>query len=235
MRIVLSTIKLSICEMSSEQPRTDKGYRHRVLLSMAGDITSSQRHFVKDLLTLLPHGTGGKKRNIQRELSHEADRKDNEVDRCDKFMHFEGHLRGKSVMLHIADKSGPTAVLSVHNIKTVEELNVTGSFVRGARPILSFDQTFAQQPQHRVVKELLKQCFATPEYHPKSKSFMDHTIAFSRVGDLITMRVYQITDPTPGEAKKNKGPTMVEIGPRCVLRMERVLSGTFGGRLLYSG
>ncbi len=207
----------------------ERGTKHRVLILTSRGVTASHRNFVSDIKTLIPHHKGESKLDTKKDLSGLVEMAD--MASCDKIVYFESR-KHRDLYVYVSDAAGPSVKMSVHNIKTMEELNLTGNFLKGSRPILSFDQTFNKQPQHRVIKELLKQCFATPEYHPKSKPFMDHTISFSLVGDLITMRVYQITDVEQG--RKAAEVELIEVGPRCVMRVEKVFAGPFSGKVLYS-
>lgn len=58
--------------------------------------------------------------------------------------------------------------------------------------MLSFDQTFDEQPHWQLLKEMLTQTFATPRRHHKSKPFFDHVLSFTIADDRIWFRNYQV-------------------------------------------
>ena len=106
-----------------------------------------------------------------------------------------------------------------------------GNALKGSRPLLSFDATFEASPHWMLVKEMLTQILGTPKGHPKSKPFIDHVFSFSIADNKIWFRNHQITVVVNDSgAKETK---LVEIGPRFVLTLIRIFSGSFGGPTLY--
>jgi len=109
-------------------------------------------------------------------------------------------------------------------MKTLEELNLTGNCLRGARPILCFDNSFSA-PHWQVIKELLTQIFGTPNQHPKSQPFIDRVSSFAVLDNRIWWRQYQIVDEVTGD--------LAEIGPRVTMQPIKIFEGSFGGRVLW--
>ncbi|KAG2466145.1 BRX1 protein, partial [Polypterus senegalus] len=109
-------------------------------------------------------------------------------------------------------------------VHTLAELKMTGNCLRGSRPVLSFDPKFDSEPHYAVLKELFIQIFATPQYHPKSQPFVDHVLTFTIADNRIWFRNYQIIE---------EDSSLVEIGPRFVLNLIKIFSGSFRGSTLY--
>jgi len=114
----------------------------------------------------------------------------------------------------------------------MDELNLTGNCLMGSRPLLSFDAGFDEEPHLQVVQELLRQMFAVPRGHMKSKPFIDHIYHFGLVDERIWFRNYQIVYP-PNEKDDLAKIDLAEVGPRFVLFPIRVFGGSFGGKTLY--
>jgi len=77
----------------------------------------------------------------------------------------------------------------------------------------------------KLIKEVFKNIFKTPNRHPRSQPFIDHILNFSTTSDgNIWIRNYQIVDNTG---------KLEEIGPRLVLEIIRVFDGSFCGSVLY--
>jgi len=128
--------------------------------------------------------------------------------------------------------TGPSVRFHVSNVHTMEELKFTGNFLKGSRPIISFDKNFDNEPYLRLIKELLSQIFSTPNKHPNSKPFIDHVISFFLCDGRIWFRCYEIADEHDPELNKTKR-VLIETGPRFVLNPIKILSGSFGGSVLY--
>ncbi|KAG9390309.1 Brix domain [Carpediemonas membranifera] len=202
---------------------------HRVLVLTSRGITSQQRHLVKNLQEMMPQKRSENKMDTKKDLA--VLQEIAELNKCDKLMYFESR-KHRDLYAYIGDVRGPSCKFAVHDIHTMEELHMSGNFLKGSRPILSFDSAFNTTPEFRVVKELLKQCFATPRRHPKSKPFIDHTVSFSIVEDMVMMRVYQTTERQIGRHTDNVV-DLVEVGPRMMLDLEVVFAGCCSGRVLY--
>uniref|UniRef100_A0AC35GI43 Ribosome biogenesis protein BRX1 homolog n=1 Tax=Panagrolaimus sp. PS1159 TaxID=55785 RepID=A0AC35GI43_9BILA len=151
------------------------------------------------------------------------------LSRCERVMYFESRS-GQDFYLWFSTNiaGGPSAKFRVFNVHTMSELNFTGNCLKYSRPILSFDPAFESEPHMQPLKEMLTQMFYVPENHPKSKPYFDHIINFGLTPDRrIWIRFYAIP-------AGNIDIEVEEIGPRFVLELIRVLSGSFEGDVLYN-
>jgi ribosome biogenesis protein BRX1 len=114
------------------------------------------------------------------------------------------------------------------------ELKLSGNHLKGSRPVLSFDAAFNDQPHFQVIKELLSQIFATPNRHHKAKPFFDHVISFTIADGRIWMRNYQVVPDPAAKQSDFKAISLVEVGPRACLNPILIMSGGFGGPIVYS-
>lgn len=96
----------------------------------------------------------------------------------------------------------------------MSELKLTGNCLRGSRPILSFDPSFSERPQYKLLKELIIQVFGVPKHHPKSQPFFDHIYTFTLLDNRIWFRNFQIL---------SEDGALAEVGPRFVLNPVRNL------------
>lgn len=114
------------------------------------------------------------------------------------------------------------------------ELKLSGNHLKGSRPVLSFDAEFDEQPHFQLLKEMFTQVFATPARHHKSKPFFDHVISFSIADGRVWLRNYQVSpDPAAGKKAAADDVTLVEVGPRACFNPIKMLSGSFGGPVIY--
>ncbi len=114
------------------------------------------------------------------------------------------------------------------------ELKLSGNHLKGSRPVLSFDGGFQEQPHFALIKETLTQIFATPPLCKKRKPFFDHVISFSIVDDRVWIRNYQVTQEKGSKSVgSSQDLALVEVGPRMCLNPIKILSGAFGGPILY--
>ena len=67
---------------------------------------------------------------------------------------------------------------------------MTGSCLKGSRPVLSFDSEFKTKTHWVLTKELLTHTFNVPKYHPRSKPCVDHCFNFNISEDRIWFRNY---------------------------------------------
>lgn len=196
--------------------------KERVLVFCSRGVTYRARHLMNDLRTLLPHSRKDTK----------LDRKDKlpvinevcEMKNCRKCIFFEMKKKKDLYMWVSNIPSGPSVKFLVENVHTMDELKLTGNCLLGSRPLLSFDSSFDELPQHGLIKELFTQVFSTPVYHPKSKPFVDRISAFTLLDGRIWFRNYQVVD---------EGASLTEIGPRFVVQLIKVFQGSFGGATLY--
>jgi ribosome biogenesis protein BRX1 len=151
-----------------------------------------------------------------------------EMKDCTTAVIFEARRRGDLYLWLAKTPAGPSIKFLVRNVHTMRELKFTGNCLKGSRPVVCFDENFDSAPHYRLIKEVLKTVFITPNYHPKSKPFIDHSINFYIHDNHIWFRNYQIT----GE-QAEKSTALVEIGPRFVLNPIKILSGSFFGTILW--
>lgn len=112
---------------------------------------------------------------------------------------------------------------------------MAGNCLKGSRPFLSFDKSFDNKPQYRLLKEMLIHTFGTPKGHRKSKPFFDHVFTFTIADERIWFRHYQIVEKIVGVDPKEvkEEINLVEIGPRFVMTPIRMFEGSFGGPTLW--
>ena len=78
--------------------------------------------------------------------------------------------------------------------------------------------------------------FGTPQFHPKSKPFIDHVFSFKHLNDRIWFRNYQIMngdDDKFTEVDQIDNMNLVEIGPRFSMKPIKILSGCFRGETIW--
>ena len=80
-------------------------------------------------------------------------------------------------------------------VTSAQELKLTGNCIKGSRPILSFDGAFENELYLTLFKEIAVNTFSTPNFHPKSKPFVDHTFSFKYHDHKIWFRNYQVFFP----------------------------------------
>jgi len=181
------------------------------------------RHVMNDLKTIMPHSRAESKMNKGTSITMI-----NEIAtmaKCTKCIYFESRKK-KDVYMWLANiEDGPSVKFLVHNIHTMEELRLTGNCLKASRPVLSFGAEFDSAPNTRLIKQMLKQTFATPNHHPRSQPFIDHVFSFSLTPDgKIWFRNFQVVD------EKFE---LQEIGPRMVLEIAIIFAGSFEGSVLY--
>ncbi|KAI9225074.1 Brix domain-containing protein [Blastocladiella britannica] len=206
--------------------------KQRVLVCSSRGISHRQRHLMGDLMTMLPHGKKESKLDQKKNLGSLNEIA--ELTNCNKVLYLESR-RGTDLYMWLSHApNGPSIKFEVVNIHTMDELNMTGNHLKFSRAILSFDATFEETPQTRIMKELLAQTFNTPRGHRRSKPFFDHVMSFSYSDDRVWVRNYQITETSPAGTvtKANSTSTEValnEVGPRFVLNPIKLFQGSFGG------
>jgi len=196
--------------------------RQKVLIFCSRGVSFKGRHLVKDLLNLMPHAKTDVK--MDKKSSLLMINEICEMKGCNKCIYLEGKKKRDLYLWFSNAPHGPSALFNVENLNMMEELKFMGNCLKSSRPILSFDKAFDSEPHLKLLKELFTQIFGTPRYHPKSQPFVDHVLNFSYLDGKIWFRNYQITAEN-GE--------LVEIGPRFTLALSRIMSGSFGGPVLY--
>ena len=210
-----------------------------VLVLGTRGLKARHRHLQRDLLRLLPHGQPGSKLDTSAGLGavvtacEDAD--------CSSALLLDARDSRRLYMWAANVPDGPSAMLRVHNVHTVNELNLDARRCAGVRNLLSFDAGFDLSPDRRVLKALLIRTLGTPLGATKSSGGsgagggsskgverVKHTLSFSWVDDHIWLRVYRIGTAVTGETD------VEEIGPRLVLEPIRIIASGFGGAVLHT-
>jgi len=211
---------------SDEAPPLSKKWtnRQRLLILCSRGMTARNRHFIKDLIEMMPHSKTESKFELKSKLT--AISEIAESRNCNKVLYFEARKRC-DMFMWMSDINGCSAKFQIMNLHTMAELNMTGNCLRTSRPLLKFSMHFndKSKPHLRVMKEMITQTFGTPRYHPKSQPFCDHVFSFTWLDDKIWFRNYQILQED-GE--------MAEIGPRFVMNPIKILENSFCGSTWYS-
>lgn len=152
-------------------------------------INFRDRHLMKDIKTIMPHHRAEPK--LERWKTLDVINEIGEMKHCNKAMYFEGRHKQDLFMWLSTLPEGPSAKFYVENISTMSELKLTGNCLKGARPLLSFDQEFAKIPHLMLLRELLTQIFGVPNHHPKSQPFVDRVYSFTFLDNRIWFRNYQ--------------------------------------------
>jgi len=181
---------------------------------------------MNDLKLLLPHSKKEAKLDPKEKLFALNDLCD--LSNCNNCLFFE--QRKKDMYLWISKiPNGPSVRFLVTNVHTMAELKLTGNCLRGSRHLLSFDKTFDSAPQYRLLKELFVHVFGVPKGQRRSKPFIDHIFMFAILDNHVWFRNYQIIV----KEKEKEEKTLVEIGPRFVLDIIKIFSGSFAGVTLF--
>lgn len=197
--------------------------RERVLVFCSRGASFRIRHLMNDLKRLMPHAKSENK--MDKNSSLIVINEIAEIANCTKCLYFENRKKTDVYLWMSNIVDGPSMKFLVHNIHTMDELRMSGNCLKASRPILSFDAAFDSKPHLALIKEMIKQTFATPDHHPKSQPFIDHAFSFSLTrDDKIWFRNFQIV---------NENFELQEIGPRLVLELIRIFDGSFEGSVLY--
>jgi len=181
------------------------------------------RHLLADWKRLMPHVHGEAK--FEKAANMDQLNEMAELANCSKCIYFESRKRQDVYMWLSEVSGGPSVKFLVHNMHTMNELSLAGNCLKGSRPVLSFDPKFDAKPHLKLLKELLKNTFKTPNFHPRSQPFIDHVLNFAVTADgNIWIRNYQIVDDSC---------RLEEIGPRMVLEVIKIFSDSFHGSVLY--
>lgn len=227
--------------------RSDGKYRNkqRCLVLCLRGATARYRHLLEDLRTLIPHHKRESKLDCGKNGAASAVNDIAQMRGCNTVLFLECRKRQDAYLWvgRVGDNLGPSAKFHLTNVHTMDELRLTGNCMKGSRPILTFDESFAQHDHLRLLKSLFVDVFGTPRGHPKSKPFVDRVMAFYYADKKIWVRNYQIVQQQPTnaleahQAKKRDGQeestSLVEIGPRFVLNPIRIFRGSFGGQTLF--
>ncbi|KAI9008587.1 Brix domain-containing protein [Hyaloraphidium curvatum] len=203
--------------------------RQRVMALSSRGITQRYRHLLQDLVALMPHSKSESKYDSKSNLYLLNELA--ELNNCNNCLFFEVR-RATDLFLWLSrTPNGPSAKFHVQNVHTMTELRMTGNCLKGSRPIVSFDKAFDEKPHLVLLKELFAQVFSVPRTSRKLKPFVDHVMSFHILDGRIWIRNYQIVEQTGDDAGKM---SLVEIGPRIVLKLIRIFDGSFSGTTLYA-
>ncbi|KAJ1659847.1 Ribosome biogenesis protein brx1 [Dispira simplex] len=206
--------------------------KQRVLLLSSRGITYRHRHLMQDILTLLPHAKKDNKLDSKSNLGLLNELA--EVNNCNNALYFEARRKTDLYLWASKTPNGPSAKFLVQNIHTMEELNLTGNCLKGSRHLLSFDRSFDTKPHLQLLKQLFIHSFGVPKGTRRSKPFVDHILTFSLVDNCIWFRNFQIVEKDPATGGDHQKETsLVEVGPRFVLKLIKIFEGSFRGATLY--
>ena len=230
-------------EESAFKEKTNKQWknRSRVLIVTARGSAPGFSHLVSDLVDLLPHSKKEAKVSKKTAIDDVLDLA--EFQACNHLLYFEPRRSTDLYMWIGKYPHGPSAKFQVRGINISKEYKLTGNCLKGSRPILSFDKAFTESEddvlknRHLVLlKELFMHVFGTPQYHPKSKPFIDHVFSFKHLEDRIWFRNYQIMngkDEKFTEIDQIEDMNLIEIGPRFNLLPIKILSGCISGKTIW--
>ena len=202
---------------------TDK---RRILISSSRGIKNNENQLLKNWAKLLAHSK--KEAKIEKkELVHQlADCC--EGNSCEFFMYYE-QKRDDLFMYMGSYPDGPTFKFLVSNFASAENHKFLGNCLRHSRPILSFGSAFgSDQPKLKLLRQLFVGIFSVPKNHPKSQPFIDKTITFDYINEMIEIRVFQIIQPET----INSEIELVEIGPRMSLEIIQIFDGFLSGEIM---
>ena len=203
--------------------------KQRVLIVASRGITERQRHLMLDIHHLLPHSKKEAKidkNNVIQSIAELCN-----IHSARSFLYFEARRDGELFLFLGRYPNGPTVKFRVLNVHTSNELNLIGNCIQGSRHVLSFDHSFTDEPQLKMIKELFIHSFNVPKHHPKSLPCVDHVLSFLYSDNKIWFRNYQIKNHYQnGEVSKTD---LLEIGPRFVLETVLIFDGSMSGQILF--
>lgn len=216
-----------------------KDTKPKILILSSRGINARQRHLLKDLTAGIPHSKKGKATVVL--LDNKYDSKNDlfalnelaELNSCSHCVFFEARKPNELFMWFSKCPGGPSLKFHVQNIHSVDELNSTGNFTFGTRPLLSFDPGFSRTAHGKMMQSMIADIFGTPAGHKRGDrhDFFDHVFHFADLDGRLWFRSYQITDAV---ASTLEGLSLKEIGPRFVLQPVVMLEGSFRGRVIWS-
>lgn len=207
--------------------------KSKVLVATTRGVTTRFRHFLSDLLRLLPHAKKEPKLDGKDQLG--VANEIAELRGCSMTLVLEARKRQDLYLWLSGAPHGPTIKFHAANVHTMSELAFPGNALLHSRPLLTFDPAFEEKHHFRLAKEMLSQVFAAPRGHRRTKPFVDHILAFYVVDERIWMRHYQIVDAALDDKANDKDveSTVVEIGPRVVLTPIKIFSDAFAGATIW--
>jgi len=137
----------------TEMPNMGQGKwknKTRLLIFGSRGLDYRTRHFMQDLLNILPHS----KTDVKLEKKNERGliKEIAEMKNCSKVLYFEGRKK-KDLFLTVADvDEGPTIRFNVEGLNTLGELKFTGNSLKSSRPLLVFDSAFDEEAHWKLIK-----------------------------------------------------------------------------------
>lgn len=206
-------------------------------------INFRDRHLMKDIKNVMPHHRAESK--LERWKTLTVINELGDMKHCNKAMYFEGRHKQDLYMWLSCMPDGPSAKFYMENIATMSELKLTGNCLKGARPLLSFDQQFSKIPHLMLLREILTQVFGVPNHHPKSQPFVDRVYTFTFLDNRIWFRNYQskkivvlfilllLIRFTYSVLVLAEDGALAEIGPRFVMNPVKIFAESFGGEAIW--
>lgn len=230
-QLTVSPSKVSKLDDTTKAQHEGAANKEKVLILSTRGITFRYRHLMMDLINLMPHSKKDNKLDTKHDLgvlNEVADMRS-----CTSILFLEARKRQDLYLWLAKSPEGPSVKFLVQNVHTMSELKLSGNHLKGSRPVLSFDQTFDQQPHWQLTKEILTQVFSTPKKHHKSKPFFDHVLSFTIADGRVWFRNYQVVLPEDKKSSDMSGLMLVECGPRMCLNPIKIFGGSFSGPVLY--
>eukprot|EP00831_Metopus_contortus_P044905 TRINITY_DN35990_c0_g1_i1.p1 TRINITY_DN35990_c0_g1~~TRINITY_DN35990_c0_g1_i1.p1 ORF type:complete len:311 (+),score=41.24 TRINITY_DN35990_c0_g1_i1:159-1091(+) len=200
--------------------------RQRTLVVCSRGGNRLQKEISNEICSLLPHSK--KEIKVERKNAFEEILSLCQMRSCNNFLYFESHKRKDLYMWIGRAPNGPCYRFQVPNVTLSKELKLTGNCIKGSRPLLCFDESFDSQPYLSLLKEMSVNIFGTPNFHPKSKPFIDHALSFTFYDNRIWFRNFQIVYEADKEIK------LVEIGPRLTLVPIKIFDDFLSGEILWA-
>lgn len=195
--------------------------KYKSLILSSRGVTHQQRHLVSELLRLLP---GSQKEVKIDRIKHPGIIQElAEKNACNQVLYLE--TKGKvSVLWAGKYPDGPSIKFLLQNIRTSEELKMPGNCSIRNRHAISFDSSFSKDNLLKVVKETLTQLFSVPKNAEKVQGSVDRIFGFANIDSKIFFRNFEVVSENE----------IVEIGPRFVLTVVKVMSGFMQNEVLYT-
>jgi len=199
--------------------------KRKVLAVTSRGVNHRQRHLFQDISNLIPHMKKDAKFDGKKNL--QALNELAELNDCNHCFYLEARKDDLYLWL-AATPLGNSWKFLVHNVHTLDELNLPGNCMRGTRAILSFDESFDKSETLQSMREMLTMIFQAPATSRNVKPYHDHVFTFSVVDGRVWFRNWEIKEETvDNEVKMN----LLEIGPRFVLQPILQLEGAFRGQV----
>lgn len=181
------------------------------MLICSRGVNAVTNNMLKDLERLLPSVRESK--HDQKDALHDITEL-MDMNECTSAIYFETTKRTAYVWVTAA--GGPSVRFLVYNIFTMRDLAFPVNCEKSAGHRLVFDASFAGDSSLTLVKDLFAATFGESEV-------FDRVLCFFYLDGKIWMRIYVI-DAVSG---------LLEMGPRIVLEIDKILEGPFSGNVLF--